>query len=72
MIDANYLGKNISIHLTRLIRKELLIKIKKSKDQEISKTGLLEFEKTLKNQKIFFNYFFTDWQKNPKKFPLYK
>lgn len=56
------------IPITRLIGESLLIKIKKSKDQEITKKDLVDFEN--KNGKIK-NYssviFFTNWQKNLKK-----
>ena len=56
------------IPVTRLIGKTLLIKIKKLKDQEITKKDLLEFEQ--KHGKIKENssiIFFTGWQKNSKK-----
>jgi len=72
-LDAPYhFTKNgVKIHqipVTRLIGKTLLIKIKKSKDQAITKNDLLEFE--LKNGKIkdFSSIiFFTNWQKNLQK-----
>ena len=72
-LDAPYhfAKKGAKIHqipLTRLVGNALLIKIKKVKDQTITKNDLLEFER--KNGKIQ-NYssiiFFTDWQKNLKK-----
>jgi len=53
------------IPLNRLVGKGLLIKIKKVKDQAITKKDLLEFER--KNGKIQNStsiIFFTDWQKN--------
>lgn len=56
------------IPITRLIGKSLLIKIKKLKNQEITKKDLLEFER--KHGKIKEHasvFFFTDWQKNSKK-----
>lgn len=55
------------IPLSRLIGKALLIKIKKSQNQKITKKDLLDFER--KNGKIK-NFdsviFFTNWQKNLK------
>ena len=69
-LDAPYhfTKKGEKIHqipITRLIGKALLIKIKKKKDQAITKKDLLEFER--KNGKIN-NFssiiFFTGWQKN--------
>jgi arylformamidase len=69
-LDAPYhFAKNgIKIHqipISRLIREGILIKIKKSKDQSITKQDLINFEK--KNGKIpnFSSIiFFTNWQKN--------
>ena len=55
------------IPISRLIGKALLIKIRKSKGQKITKKDLVEFER--KNGKIrdFGSVvFFTDWQKNSK------
>ena len=69
-LDAPYhfAKKGAKIHqipVTRLVGNALLIKIKKAKDQAITKKDLLEFER--KNGKIE-NFssiiFFTDWQKN--------
>lgn len=72
-LDAPYhfTSKGAKIHqipITRLIGTSLLIKIKKGKNQTITKNDLLEFEK--KHGKIKNNssvVFFTDWQKNLKK-----
>jgi len=69
-LDAPYhFAKNgIKIHqipISRLIGEGILIKIKKSKDQSITKQDLINFEK--KNGKIpnFSSIiFFTNWQKN--------
>ena len=59
-------GKKLDqIPVSRLIGKSTLIKIKKSKDQEITKKDLVEFEN--KNGKINTRtsvIFFTGWQKN--------
>jgi len=69
-LDAPYHFENngAKIHqipVTRLIGKGLLIKIKKVKDQTITKKDLLEFERKSGNIKNFFSViFFTDWQKN--------
>ena len=72
-LDAPYhfTENGVKIHqipITRLIGKTLLIKIKKLKNQEITKKDLLEFER--KHGKIKERasiIFFTDWQKNSKK-----
>jgi len=72
-LDAPYhfTENGVKIHqipITRLIGKTLLIKIKKLKNQEITKKDLLEFER--KHGKIKEHVsviFFTDWQKNSKK-----
>ena len=69
-IDAPYHfaknGEKIhQIPLSRLTGEALLIKIKKTKGQEITKKDLLEFEQ--KNGKIKSNssiFFFTNWQRN--------
>lgn len=72
-IDAPYHFKDngAKIHqipVDRLIGKGLLIKIKKSKDQEITKKDLLEYEKNHGKIKDFSSViFFTNWQKNSKK-----
>jgi len=72
-IDAPYHFKDdgAKIHqipVDRLIGKGLLIKIKKSKDQEITKKDLLEYEKNHGKIKNFSSViFFTNWQKNSKK-----
>ncbi len=69
-LDAPYHFENngAKIHqipVTRLIGKGLLIKIKKVKDQTITKKDLLEFERKNGNIKNFSSViFFTDWQKN--------
>ena len=69
-LDAPYHFENngAKIHqipVTRLIGKGLLIKIKKAKDQTITKKDLLEFERKNGNIKNFSSViFFTDWQKN--------
>ena len=53
------------IPVTRLMGEALLIKIKKVKDQTITKKDLLEFERKNGNIKNFSSViFFTDWQKN--------
>lgn len=72
-IDAPYHFKEdgAKIHqipLVRLAGKALLIRIKKSKNQEITKKDLLEFEKNHRKIKNFSSViFFTNWQKNSKK-----
>ena len=62
-------GKKIhQIPVTRLIGKALLVKIKKLKDQKITKKDLIEFEDKhgkIKNSTSII--FFTNWQKNSKK-----
>ncbi len=69
-LDAPYhFSKNgAKIHqipLTRLVGNALLIKIKKVKDQMITKNDLLEFERKNGEIKNFSSIiFFTDWQKN--------
>ena len=69
-LDAPYhfAEKGAKIHqipLTRLVGNALLIKIKKVKDQTITKNDLLEFErKNGKIQNFSSIIFFTDWQKN--------
>ena len=72
-LDAPYhfteKGKKIhQISLNRLMGKSLLIKIKKGKNQAITKNDLIKFEK---KYGIIQNYssviFFTNWQKNLKK-----
>ena len=69
-LDAPYhFSKNgAKIHqipLTRLVGNALLIKIKKVKDQMITKKDLLEFERKNGEIKNFSSIiFFTDWQKN--------
>ena len=69
-LDAPYhfTKKGAKIHqipITRLIGDALLIKIKKVKDQAITKKDLLEFErKNGKIQNFSSIIFFTDWQKN--------
>jgi len=56
------------IPITRLIGKTSLIKIKKLKNQEITKKDLLEFERKYGKIKEYASViFFTDWQKNSKK-----
>ena len=62
-------GKKIhQIPLKRLIGNATLIKIKKEKDQEITKKDLLDFEKKFGKIKDFSSVFlFTGWQKNLKK-----
>jgi len=53
------------IPITRLVGDALLIKIKKVKDQMITKKDLLEFERKNGEIKNFSSIiFFTDWQKN--------
>ena len=72
-IDAPYhfAKKGIKIHqipINRLVRNAILIKIKKFKDQAITKKDLINFER--KNGEILSSssiIFFTDWQKNLKK-----
>jgi len=72
-IDAPYHFKEngAKIHqipLDRLTGKASLIRIKKSKDQEITKQDLLEFEKKHEKIKDFSSVIFcTNWQKNSKK-----
>ena len=72
-LDAPYhfTEKGMKIHqipVTRLIGKTILIKIKKLKNQEITKKDLLEFEQNNgKIQEFSSVIFFTDWQKNSKK-----
>jgi kynurenine formamidase len=69
-IDAPYhfIKDGLKIHqisLDRLIGKAILIKLKKSKNESISKLDIISFEK--KNGKISDNssiFFFTGWQKN--------
>lgn len=60
--------KGAKIHqipVARLVGRALLIKIKKVKDQAITKKDLLEFErKNGKIQNFTSIMFFTDWQKN--------
>ena len=72
-IDAPYHftenGEKIhQIPLTRLMGKALLIKIKKGKNQEITKKDLLNFEKKHGKIENFSSViFFTGWQKNLQK-----
>lgn len=72
-IDAPYHfvenGEKIhQIPLTRLIGNALLVKIKKEKNQEITKKDLLDFEKKHGKIKNFSSViFFTGWQKNLEK-----
>ncbi len=72
-IDAPYhFDKNgIKIHqvpLNRLIGNAILIKIKKGKNQEITKKDLLDFEKKNGKIKNFSSViFYTGWQKNLRK-----
>ena len=72
-IDAPYhfTLNGMKIHqipITRLIRKTLLIKIEKSKDQKITKKDLLEFEHTHGKIKEYSSLVFnTNWQQNSKK-----
>jgi kynurenine formamidase len=72
-IDAPYHFKEngAKIHqipLDRLAGRAFLIRIKKSKNQEITKKDLLEFEKNQGKIKDFSSViFFTNWQKNSKK-----
>jgi kynurenine formamidase len=72
-MDAPYhFNKNgAKIHqilLNRLIGNGVLIKIKKEKNQEISKKDLIEFEKNYVKIKNFSSvFFFTGWQKNLEK-----
>jgi len=69
-IDAPYhfIKDGLKIHqisLDRLVGKAILIKLKKSKNESISKLDIISFEK--KNGKISDNssiFFFTGWQKN--------
>jgi kynurenine formamidase len=69
-LDAPYhfTKKGAKIHqipVTRLIGDALLIKIKKIKDQAITKKDLLDFERKNGEIKNFSSIiFFTDWQKN--------
>ncbi len=69
-LDAPYhfTKKGAKIHqipITRLIGDALLIKIKKVKDQMITKKDLLDFERKNGEIKNFSSIiFFTDWQKN--------
>ena len=69
-LDAPYhfTKKGAKIHqipVTRLIGVALLIKIKKVKDQTITKKDLLDFERKNGEIKNFSSIiFFTDWQKN--------
>ena len=69
-IDAPYhfnkKGEKIhQIPLSRLTGEAFLIKIKKTKDQEITKKDLLEFEQKNGKIKTFSSIiFFTHWQKN--------
>jgi len=69
-LDAPYhfTKKGAKIHqipVTRLIGVALLIKIKKVKDQTITKKDLLDFEQKNGEIKNFSSIiFFTDWQKN--------
>jgi kynurenine formamidase len=69
-LDAPYhfTKKGAKIHqipVTRLIGDALLIKIKKVKDQTITKKDLLDFERKNGEIKNFSSIiFFTDWQKN--------
>jgi len=69
-LDAPYhfTKKGAKIHqipVTRLIGVALLIKIKKVKDQMITKKDLLDFERKNGEIKNFSSIiFFTDWQKN--------
>ncbi len=69
-LDAPYhfAKKGAKIHqipVTRLIGDALLIKIKKVKDQAITKKDLLEFEQKNGEIKNFSSIiFFTDWQRN--------
>ena len=69
-LDAPYhFSKNgAKIHqipITRLVGDALLIKIKKVKDQMITKKDLLEFERKNGEIKNFSSIiFFTDWQRN--------
>ena len=69
-LDAPYhfARKGEKIHqipVSRLTGEALLIKIKKLKDQEITKKDLLEFEQKNGKIKTFSSIiFFTDWQKN--------
>ncbi len=72
-LDAPYhfteKGKKIhQISLNRLMGKSLLIKIKKGKNQAITKNDLIKFEKkygTIQNYSSVI--FFTNWQKNLEK-----
>ena len=72
-LDAPYhfieKGKKIhQISLKRLMGKSLLIKIKKGKNQGITKKDIIKFEKKHGNiQNHSSVIFFTDWQKNLKK-----
>ena len=72
-IDAPYhfdeKGKKIhQIPIPRLIGQALLVKIKKGKNQAITKKDLILFERKIGNfQKYSFIVFFTGWQKNLEK-----
>ena len=56
------------ISLSRLIGNAILIKIRKEKDQEITKKDLFDFERKYGQIKNFSSiFFFTGWQKNLKK-----
>ena len=72
-IDAPYhFDKNgVKIHqvpLSRLVGNAILIKIKKGKNQEITKKDLLDFEKQNGKIKNFSSViFYTGWQKNLRK-----
>jgi len=69
-LDApfHFARKGEKIHqipVSRLTGEALLIKIKKLKDQEITKKDLLEYEQKNGKIKTFSSIiFFTDWQKN--------
>jgi arylformamidase len=69
-LDApfHFAKKGEKIHqipITRLTGEALLIKIKKLRDQAITKNDLLEFEQKHGEIKTFSSIiFFTDWQKN--------
>jgi kynurenine formamidase len=62
-------GKKIhEIPIHCLMGKALLLKIKKEKDQAITKKDLIRFEQKVGNlQNYSFIVFFTEWQKNLKK-----
>lgn len=59
-------GKKIhEIPIQKLMGKALLLKIKKGKNQEITKNDLIKFERKIGNlQNYSFIVFFTNWQKN--------